>query len=132
MDNMNLSSTVNVAGQNYQTYPGDLQRVQVGTVNYITGATTINFALANLTPGKSSNANLWVCQYTIGRPYTLLFWNNYFEVRPVPDQSYKVEVETYMTPVQFLESTDIPLINQWWQYISLWGLYGDITRATRL
>jgi hypothetical protein len=29
-----------------------------------------------------------------------------------------VEVETYLTPVQFMESTDHPVLNQWAQYIA--------------
>ncbi len=69
----------------------------------------------------------WVVQYQTGRPYCLMFWNNEFTIRPVPDQVYKVEVETYLTPVQFLETSTNPILNQWWQYIS-YGAAMEIQR----
>lgn len=118
MVNANLSGPLNYNGKSYQVYPGDIRQTFVGSVNYVTGVVSINFALAGVTPANGSIANLWVSQYAAGRPYTMLFWNNTFTIRPVPDNVYKVEVETYMTPVQFLETTDNPIINQWWQYLS--------------
>lgn len=101
--------------------PGLLQPTMVGTVNYVTGMFSINFALApggTVTPAAGQQMNLWVSQYQTGRPYSLLFWNNEFTIRPVPKEIHKVEVETYLTPVQFLLVTDQPILDQWWQYIS--------------
>ena len=118
MINNNLSGSVIYNSQAYQAYPGDRIQTLVGSVNYVTGAVSINFALAGVTPASGSLFNLWVSQYNAGRSYSLLFWNNEFTVRPVPDKVYKVEVETYLTPVQFLETSDNPILNQWWQYIS--------------
>lgn len=126
MSNNNLSGTVTYSSTVYQQYPGDRIQTLVGTVNYVTGVATINFALAGVTP-DSSSFNLWVSQYNVGRSYSLLFWNNEFTVRPVPDKVYKVEVETYMTPVQFLEISDNPILNQWWQYLS----YGSAMEIQR-
>ena len=125
--NLNLSGDLTYKSQIYQVYPGDRLQTLVGSVNYVTGAVSINFALANVTPKNGSNANLWVSQYNTGRPYTLLFWNNEFTVRPVPDKTYKVEVETYLTPIQLLETDDYPILNQWWQYIS-YGVAMEIQR----
>jgi len=129
MTNTNLSGTF-VSGappQSYQTYPGDRVQTNVGTINYVTGVTSINFALANVTPASGALANVWVSQYTVGRSYCLLFWNNEFTVRPVPDKTYKVEVETYLSPIQFLQSTDLPILTQWWQYIA-YGASCEILR----
>ncbi len=39
-------------------------------------------------------------------------------MRPVPNCVSKIEVETYLTPVQFLETSDSPILQQWWQYIA--------------
>lgn len=127
MSNLNQSGNYPYSGNNYQLYPGDRIQTQVGTINYVTGVVTLNFALASVTPANGVIFNLWVSQYTAGRPYTLLFWNNTFEVRPVPDNVYKVEVETYMTPVQFLEIGDNPILNQWWQYLA-YGASMEIQR----
>ncbi len=88
----------------------------IGTVDYVTGAFNIVFPVA---PASGTVMNLWVSQYQTGRPYSLLFWNNEFTIRPVPKLIHKVEVETYLTPVQFMETTDTPILNQWWQLIAL-------------
>lgn len=96
--------------------PGDQLETVVGTVNYVTGVFTFTSSII-LDSGTVMNA--WVSQYSPGRPYTLLFWNNYFQVRPVPNNVYKVEVETYLTPVEFMNSTDSPILNQWVDYIAI-------------
>lgn len=87
----------------------------IGTVNYVTGVFNIEFPVA---PAAGTQMTLWVSQYQPGRPYTLLFWNNEFTIRPVPKLIHKVEVETYLTPIQFLESTDQPILAQWAQYLA--------------
>ena len=96
--------------------PGDLIKSNIGTVNYVTGAISITFPVA---PGLDEAITVWVSQYQVGRPYSVLFWNNEFTIRPIPEFVYKVEVETYLTPVQFLETSDVPILNQWWQLIAL-------------
>lgn len=127
MTNMNLSGTQPFMGNTYQTYPGDLISTFVGTVNYVTGVFDYNLALANVTPQAGTLIWTKVSQYVAGRPYNLLFWNNSFEIRPVPNGTYKVEVETYLSPVQMLLITDVPILNQWWQYIS-YGAAMEILR----
>jgi len=94
------TSTTNVPGiKNINTgNPGDEVQTIIGTVDYVTGAVTMNFPIGTV-PLAGTVLNCWVSQYSPGRPYTLLFWNNEFSIRPVPDNVYKVEVETYLTPV---------------------------------
>jgi hypothetical protein len=107
--------------------PGLLTVTNIGSVNYVTGEFAINFALVNLTPIAGQLMTLWVSQYQPGRPYCLLFWNNEFTIRPVPKLIHKVEVETYLTPVQFMLTTDNPILQQWWQYIA-YGASCEILR----
>ena len=126
MKNSNLSSLTVQDSVQIQTYPGDQAQTLVGTVDYVTGEFTINLA-AGIGFVIGSQLEIWVSQYAAGRPYTLMFWNNEFTVRPVPDKVYKVEVETYLTPVQFLETSDNPILNQWWQYIA-YGASMEILR----
>lgn len=92
-------------------YPGG-----IGTVNYVTGQFNITFPVA---PANGSTMTLWVSQYQHGRPYSLLFWNNEFTIRPIPKNIHKIEVETYLTPVQFLMTNDQPILAQWWQCIAI-------------
>jgi hypothetical protein len=96
----------------------------IGTVNYLTGVFNINFPVA---PAAGTQVTLWVSQYQSGRPYSILYWNSEFQIRPVPDGAYKVEIESYMTPVQFMQTTDNPTLNQWWQYIA-YGVAREILR----
>lgn len=100
-------------------YPGG-----IGTVDYVTGDFEINFPVA---PASGTQMTLWVSQCQTGRPYSLLFWNNEFTIRPVPKLIHKVEIETYLTPVQFMETTDVPILTQWWQYIA-YGAACEILR----
>jgi hypothetical protein len=95
--------------------PSPLTPQYCGTVNYVTTQITVNFPVA---PAAGTMINVWAAQYQCGRPYNLLFWNNEITIRPVPDNVYLVEVETYQTPSQFMATTDHPILNQWSQYIA--------------
>lgn len=86
-----------------------------GTVNYVTTQITVTFPVA---PAAGTMINVWAATYQVGRPYNLLFWNNEFTIRPVPDNIYLCEIEAYQTPAQFLNVTDNPTLNQWSQYIA--------------
>lgn len=104
--------------------PSPLTPQYCGIVNYVTSAMTVNFPVA---PAAGTNINVWASQYQVGRPYNLLFWNNEFTIRPVPDNVYLVEVEAYQTPSQFMSVTDHPVLNQWAQYIA----YGSACEILR-
>lgn len=95
-----------------------------GTVNYVT--TQINL-LIPVPIQAGSQLNIWAATYQVGRPYNLLFWNNELTIRPVPDNVYLCEVEVYQTPVQFMNTTDNPVLNQWAQYIA-YGAAREILR----
>lgn len=109
----------------YPQYPPASPTPQYcGTVNYVTTQITVNFPVA---PAAGTMINVWASQYQVGRPYNLLFWNNEFTIRPVPDNVYLVEVEAFQTPVQFMQTTDNPTLNQWAQYIA-YGAAMEILR----
>lgn len=99
--------------------PGDRQQLQIGSVNYVTGVMTFSLVGTPYIPAAGTQMTCFVSQYTTGRPYSLLFWNNEFTIRPVPNLVHKVEIETYLTPVQFMQTTDSPILNQWWKWIAI-------------
>ncbi len=106
--------------------PGLINPLNIGTVNYVSGQ--INFTLpSGISLALGTLFTIWVSQYQTGRPYCLLFWNNEFTIRPVPKLIHKVEVETYLTPVQFMLSTDLPILSQWSQYLA-YGAAREILR----
>jgi hypothetical protein len=104
--------------------PSPLTNQYVGTVNYVTTNITLTLPVA---PAAGTQLNVWAATYAVGRPYNLLFWNNEITIRPVPDNIYLVEVETFLTPTQFMAVTDNPILNQWSQYIA----YGSACEILR-
>lgn len=111
-------------GLNYQGTQSTGFTNAIGTVNYVTGVFNINFPVA---PAAGQSMTLRVSQYQPGRPYCLLYWNNEITIRPVPKFIHKIEVESYLTPVAFMLSTDLPILNQWAQYIA-YGAAMEILR----
>lgn len=106
--------------------PGLINPLNIGTVDYVSGQ--IDFTLpSGISLGLGTLFTVWVSQYQTGRPYCLLFWNNEFTIRPVPKLIHKIEVETYLTPVQFMLSSDLPILSQWSQYIA-YGVAREILR----
>ncbi len=87
-----------------------------GTVNYVTGATTVTFPVAI---AAAEQITAFFVPYQANRPVAMLFYNNQMTLRPVPDLSYRVVVNAYKNPVQLLSTTQDPEIQQWWQLIAL-------------
>lgn len=121
----NANSNPPAPPSSYSPYPpSPLTQQYCGTVNYVTTEITINFPVA---PASGTMINVWAATYQVGRPYNVLFWNNELTIRPVPDNVYLCEIEAYQTPVQFMQTTDSPVLNQWWQYIA-YGVSREILR----
>ena len=57
--------------------------------------------------------------YVASRPAAVLFFDNQFQVRPVPDQSYTFSIEAYIRPTAFANSTETPLLQEWWQFLAM-------------
>ncbi len=90
----------------------------VGTINYVTGAFDFTY---NTAPGEGFSVNSETFPYAAGRPTTLLYYNNTFTLRPVPDQPYPIVMEAYIRPTQLLQAGQSPELEQWWQYIAYGG-----------
>ena len=88
----------------------------IGAINYVTGVVTITFVVA---PGTSEDIIVWADQYQASRPRDVLFWNNTLTVRPIPDGVYRMEIEAFLTPTQFMATNESPTLNQWYQLIAL-------------
>lgn len=87
-----------------------------GTVDYLTGAVTITFASA-----VTGTINAQNIPYVAARPQAVLFFNDLFFLRPVPDTTYKVQMEVFRTPAQLISTSSEPLLNEWWQYLAYGG-----------
>lgn len=87
----------------------------VGTINYLTGVYSFTFPVA---PGTSEDIVAQTFQYSTGKPRSVLFEDNSFTFRPVPDKTYRVEIDVFQRPTELLVAGDTPEISQWWQYIA--------------
>jgi hypothetical protein len=85
------------------------------TINYLTGVFTITFPNP---PAANAVINSQTVPQNLTLPQSLLYFNNKFTVRPVPDQPYRVNFEVYIRPTQLLVSNQNPDLNEYWQYIA--------------
>lgn len=109
--------TINVNSTSFGVYTsGGEMTKQDGTVNYLTGAITMNWGQA---PDNGTNIYASYLPYVASRPRTVLFFHNQFVFRPVPDKAYKVETEVFIVPTQLLSNGQAPELRQWWQLIAL-------------
>lgn len=74
-----------------------------GTIDYQTGAIAGLTFTASIPSGN--DINIQYIQQVQGQPYTVLFFQNQFTVRPVPDQAYTIEMTAYRQPSQALLGT---------------------------
>ena len=88
----------------------------VGTINYTTGAFSVTFTAAS-TAGTVIYDNYQA--YQPARPQGVLFYNNQFTFRPIPDQVYQITMQGFITQVQFTEDSDTPLQTEWGELIAL-------------
>lgn len=86
-----------------------------GTINYETGAFSLLFATA---PANGTGIFSNTIPYTAARPDTVLYFNNKFVVRPVPDEVYPIQLEVDRRPTELLNSAQSPDLQQWWELIS--------------
>lgn len=86
-----------------------------GIINYNTGQFTVNFTTA---PGAGQPINSQTVFQVLSLPQALLFYDNTFFVRPVPDQPYRIQFEAYMRPTFLMQLNQAPQLEEWWQYIA--------------
>jgi hypothetical protein len=103
---------VNLVTPNLAPAPGITPN---NTVNLITGVYTITFPVA---PAFGKQINSQSYSYVASLPQAVLYYDDQFILRPVPDQSYPVNVEAYIRPTELLLAADIPELAGNWQYIA--------------
>lgn len=86
-----------------------------GAINYITGVFNINW---NVAPAQSQPVNAQAVPYQPSKPTSMLFYDSQLTLRPVPDQSYRVNFEVYVRPTELLAANQSPQLEEWWQYIA--------------
>lgn len=88
------------------TFTGD----GTGTINYTTGAYNVTF---NNPPASTDTIYAKYQGYSANRPQGVLFFQNEFTFRPVPDQVYQIRMEGYIKPTALSLNVDTPLQEEW-------------------
>ena len=91
-----------------------------GTVNYVTGAIAVTFAVAPIN-GQTIQASF--IQFRAGQPTSVLMFNNLFSFYPTPDRAYRFQIKAwsllYVQPLigavkqVFTLADDKPLQEEW-------------------
>lgn len=81
-----------------------------GTIDYVTGVYSVTFTTA---PASSATIYGKYQGYAGNRPQGILFFNNEFTLRPVPDQVYQIRLQGYIKPTGLTADTDTPLQEEW-------------------
>jgi hypothetical protein len=81
-----------------------------GTINYLTGAYSVTFALP---PAASLTIYAKYQGYAANRPQGVMFFQNEFTIRPVPDQVYQIQMQGFIIPVTLVNDADTPPQQEW-------------------
>jgi hypothetical protein len=84
-------------------------------INYVTGQYVVTFPVA---PASGAQINSQTVPQVVTIPQALLWYNNTFYLRPVPDQPYEVNMQVFVRPTQLLANNASPQLEEWWQYIA--------------
>ena len=84
-------------------------------INYVTGEFSITFPAA---PGVGIGINSQTVPTIPSRPFGMLFHNNTFTLRPVPDQPYTINFEVDARPTQLFLTGSVPQLNEMWEYMA--------------
>lgn len=118
--NSSLGSTQNVTDDGDGNLIGD----GVGTINYETGQISLLF---NNNVPQGQNIQVMYSPTVMSRPLSILFFQNQFTLRPVPDQGYTMELIAYRQPSQALLGTEdpnnpvltgVPELREWWELLA--------------
>ena len=117
------TSTLNVTDDGAGNLIGDC--LAGGTINYTTGAIASLTFTASIPSGN--DINIQYIQAVLGQPFTILFFQNQFVLRPIPDQGYTIEITAYREPSQALLGTTsltVPNLSgrpehfDWWELLA--------------
>lgn len=86
-----------------QPLPGGYSTT-LNTVNYATGIATFNFPIDTPIPA-GANINAESQFFQPGLPRAVLFYNNTMTIRPPPDISYNIQLQAYLSPAAFLNTS---------------------------
>lgn len=110
----NATTALHVFDEGTGGLRGDIG-VGTNSVNYNTGFFDVVFSSP---PANGAPIYAEFSRERLARPDTILLFNDGIYLRPIPDKGYRVELEAQIRPTKLIQDTDVPEIQQWWQYIA--------------
>lgn len=115
-----LISTVSATGSSLSAqddgsggFTGD---VTAGSIDYITGSITNVMWTSSIASG--TDIKVQSVNYQAAKPTAILFYNDQFQLFPVPDQTYEIQMNAFIRPTALLDSSDEPLLQEWGDLIA--------------
>lgn len=90
--------------------------VLAGSIDYVTGSIT-GLQFTNSIP-NSELITIQSVPYVANKPKTILFFDNTFIVRPIPDNTYKIDINACIYPTVLLNVDDSPSPQNLWQLLA--------------
>jgi hypothetical protein len=88
----------------------------VGAINYVTGVYNFNFAVP---PAAGQIVYSETVPYIAAQPLAVLYYDDTFTIRPVPDKVYPVVMEVFVRPAALLAAGQSPELEEFWEYIAI-------------
>lgn len=113
------TSTLNVTDDGFGNLIGDC--LAGGTINYFTGAIAGLFFTSGVPQGNSIQIQYNPFQPSI--PLGILFYQNQFVLRPVPNMGYTIQMVAYRQPVFAIENSTVGSsvpeeLKEWWEILA--------------
>jgi hypothetical protein len=115
IDSPIIDPTTGYPTQNANLIIPNFPSIVYGSLNYVTGVYQI---ILIDPPAAGQQIYCQAIPYVPARPQAILYFDDYFLVRPVPDMPYRIELEAYVRPTELLSTSQSPDLANWWQYIA--------------
>lgn len=79
-------------------------------INYSTGAVEVDFFNA---PSYGQDIHVNYIPFFPRKPQSILFYNNKFQLFPIPDQAYKIKIPAYKIVEPLIKASDKPQLQEW-------------------
>lgn len=92
-----------------------------GTINYQTGEIA-GLTFTSIVPA-GNQIQIQYCPVQLTIPIAIMFFQNQFTLRPVPDRGYTIELVAYRQPTQAMAATaanqGTPELKEWWELVAV-------------